>query len=139
MLPKNRPFILKETITMKKKNIFLILIVLHFQIYLFILIVFSCYHFLELLSADDIWIVYFTCEDGYTTQKLQWPHRRIESYDFSFGVYGGCKELLKIIYRRCSKIVYFRIGNYTIYIRISMFLHPSYCTFFFHILIAITV
>ncbi|RIA91896.1 hypothetical protein C1645_875149 [Glomus cerebriforme] len=27
----------------------------------------------ELLSADDIWIVHFTCEDGYATQKLQWP------------------------------------------------------------------
>ena len=24
----------------------------------------------ELLSADDIWIVHFTCEDGYATQKL---------------------------------------------------------------------
>ncbi|CAI2201064.1 18814_t:CDS:1, partial [Funneliformis geosporum] len=27
----------------------------------------------EQLSADDIWIVHFTCEDGYATQKLHWP------------------------------------------------------------------
>ncbi|CAB4489018.1 unnamed protein product [Rhizophagus irregularis] len=27
----------------------------------------------KLLSADDIWIVHFTCEDGYAAQKLHWP------------------------------------------------------------------
>jgi len=27
----------------------------------------------ELLSADEIWIVHFTCEDGYSKKLLQWP------------------------------------------------------------------
>ncbi|PKC62254.1 hypothetical protein RhiirA1_465407 [Rhizophagus irregularis] len=33
----------------------------------------SVLKYAELLSADEIWIVHFMCEDGYTARKLHWP------------------------------------------------------------------